>query len=258
MQKIYNYDKEGFYTAEGYANPNPRIKGEYLIPANATTIKVPELTENQKARFNKIKNKWEIYTITAKSKDVVIDEELKVIRDMNLEEQIEKGVVNLLETQKLNDDKTEIIDKNYTELIADNVLTLDEAKLELILKLKKNLENKRIYGVDIILDDVVYFQKCRETDSSDLEGILSGMSSTNETTYEGYNLFKRDELFPIVVNLTYNQILNIKNSGFEYLKQVYLEFNEVMELIKIADADDLDALDLTLKTELSVNITIVG
>lgn len=189
MQKIYNYDKDGFYVGEGYASPNPRVEGEYLLPANSTIIEIPSLSETQKARFNKIKNKWEIYTITATTKNFIIDDELKVIRDMNLEEQIDKGIVSLLETQKLNDDKTEIINKTYSELIADNVKTLDEIKTELIKELSDKVNFYMNRGKEFIINGEKKYHKARTEDSIASQVVIERAIANGVDTVEGYRLF---------------------------------------------------------------------
>ncbi len=39
--KVYSYDDEGFYVGEYQAQPNPKRKGEFLIPANAAAEAPP-------------------------------------------------------------------------------------------------------------------------------------------------------------------------------------------------------------------------
>jgi hypothetical protein len=59
--EIYNYNPEtGEYINISTADENPLEKGEYLIPANATTIEPPTARTNQVAVFEK--NTWSLKT----------------------------------------------------------------------------------------------------------------------------------------------------------------------------------------------------
>ena len=51
MTKIYNYDKNGFFTGESDADESPLEKGVFLIPADATEIEPPATPEGKRARF---------------------------------------------------------------------------------------------------------------------------------------------------------------------------------------------------------------
>lgn len=62
--KIYNYNKETKqFISQTIANPNPLEVGEYLIPANATTIEVLPHKDGFKIYFNEELKKWEYLEI---------------------------------------------------------------------------------------------------------------------------------------------------------------------------------------------------
>jgi hypothetical protein len=55
---IYNYDNDGVYLGLSKANPNPLEPGNYLLPANSTTIAPPVTTLPEKPLFNG--SSWEV------------------------------------------------------------------------------------------------------------------------------------------------------------------------------------------------------
>lgn len=62
--KIYNYNKETKqFISQTIANPNPLEVGEYLIPANATTIEVLPHKDGFKIVFDEVKKEWEYLKI---------------------------------------------------------------------------------------------------------------------------------------------------------------------------------------------------
>jgi len=63
--KVYNYNPNNkVYTSVEDADPDPLIPGRWLIPAHATTIKPPEIKEeNETACFNDEELKWVIVEI---------------------------------------------------------------------------------------------------------------------------------------------------------------------------------------------------
>lgn len=56
----YSYDNDFFYNGECKFQKNPFIQGEYLICANATTIKPPKLKEHQCAKYDDKMRTWQI------------------------------------------------------------------------------------------------------------------------------------------------------------------------------------------------------
>lgn len=50
--KVYNYNKNGFYTGSSDANPNPKSPGDFLLPAMATFIEPPESKKDKARVFN--------------------------------------------------------------------------------------------------------------------------------------------------------------------------------------------------------------
>ena len=61
---VYSYDEETFkYNGEALAQESPLEVGNFLMPANSTTIK-PILKEGKIAKFDKSKNKWVYEDIT--------------------------------------------------------------------------------------------------------------------------------------------------------------------------------------------------
>lgn len=51
--EIYNYDKDTKeFLGKSYAQKNPKVLGEYLYPIYSTTIKPPEVTDNETLIFN--------------------------------------------------------------------------------------------------------------------------------------------------------------------------------------------------------------
>ena len=51
--KVYNYDAvTGEFISETNATPNPRVPNDWLIPANATMIEPPVMTQNEAVVFN--------------------------------------------------------------------------------------------------------------------------------------------------------------------------------------------------------------
>ncbi|MEA5467981.1 hypothetical protein [Spirulina sp. 06S082] len=59
--KIYNYNPEKEYIGESDADINPLEPGSFLIPANATTVKPPDIPEEKRAIFNG--EKWQLEAI---------------------------------------------------------------------------------------------------------------------------------------------------------------------------------------------------
>jgi hypothetical protein len=59
---VYNYTYNGLFTGTEIADPNPVRPGQFLIPANATTIKPPDFdTSKEVALWNG--SAWEIQNI---------------------------------------------------------------------------------------------------------------------------------------------------------------------------------------------------
>lgn len=60
--QIWNYDQDGFYLSTEVAHPNPLTQGEYLLPAQATTVKPPQFdaTANRARWTGKA---WELVAI---------------------------------------------------------------------------------------------------------------------------------------------------------------------------------------------------
>lgn len=56
MVKVYNYNLDGKYLGYSEADESPLEEGVFLIPANATTIKPPNVDERYEAVFNN--NEW--------------------------------------------------------------------------------------------------------------------------------------------------------------------------------------------------------
>lgn len=58
--KIYKYKKETKeFTTQSIATKNPLEKGQYLIPANATSIDLPEPRSGFTRCFDETNNRWE-------------------------------------------------------------------------------------------------------------------------------------------------------------------------------------------------------
>lgn len=49
--QIWNYDDDGVWTSSGWADPDPMEPGNWLVPANATTIAPPAVAAKQVAVF---------------------------------------------------------------------------------------------------------------------------------------------------------------------------------------------------------------
>ena len=61
--KVYNYNPNNkVYTHTEEADPDPLIPDRWLIPANATTITPPEVTEKEFVWFDEAEQKWNIDT----------------------------------------------------------------------------------------------------------------------------------------------------------------------------------------------------
>lgn len=61
--EIYNYDALGFYShtsALDDSDRDPQNTDSYLIPAGATAIEPPAVSEHQAAKFNKASNEWDV------------------------------------------------------------------------------------------------------------------------------------------------------------------------------------------------------
>ena len=57
--KIYSYDKDSkLFTGAGFAQKNPKKRGEYLFPQNSTTIEPPILGDKETAVFKN--DTWQI------------------------------------------------------------------------------------------------------------------------------------------------------------------------------------------------------
>lgn len=60
--QIWNCDSEGYLLSTEVAHPNPMEKGQYLLPANAVTVKPPYFDENtNRARWTG--KGWELVAI---------------------------------------------------------------------------------------------------------------------------------------------------------------------------------------------------
>jgi len=63
--KVYNYHRTTkVFTSIEDADPDPATPGNWLIPAHATTIPVPELKRFEIAYFNEQEQKWIVVDIT--------------------------------------------------------------------------------------------------------------------------------------------------------------------------------------------------
>jgi hypothetical protein len=91
--KIYHYHPETKkYIGEGLADPNPLQKGDWLIPAFATTIEPPIVEENQIAKWNG--NSWDVVAIPDEivpepvqpTREEQINLVIRPIRDMKIRE----------------------------------------------------------------------------------------------------------------------------------------------------------------------------
>ena len=246
MQKIYNYDKDGFYVGEGYASPNPRVEGEYLLPANSTITEIPSLSETQKARFNETDKSWEIYTITATTENIVVDDELKEIRDMNLEEQIENGIIVLSDYQKLSDDKTEIIDKTYSELINDGIKTLDEIKIELTNELSDKINYLIDRGREFIINGEKKYHKARTEDSIASQVVIERALANNLDFVEKYRLFD-EEGNSAWTSLTIEEIQNMLTECQDWvIFTLYTQRATIENEINSLTTEDVDDYAITI------------
>lgn len=61
---IYNYSKNGVYTGSKKARSNPLVEEAFLVPANATVIKPPDVTENEITLFKN--GAWVVYSSVLK------------------------------------------------------------------------------------------------------------------------------------------------------------------------------------------------
>lgn len=68
--EVYSYNNEGIYVGITVADKSPLENGIYLIPANATTIKPPEIQEGYIQKFNG--TGWDVVEIINK-KYLLID-----------------------------------------------------------------------------------------------------------------------------------------------------------------------------------------
>lgn len=84
--KYYSYHPvTKIFVSEGIADESPLEPGVYLIPANATSIEVPEFSETEFAVFNEDLNSWEI-VVEEKIEAVVEEAEQNHFQQMDLEE----------------------------------------------------------------------------------------------------------------------------------------------------------------------------
>ena len=75
--KIYNYDgvTHEFIDADE-AEPNPLAPGEFLIPANATTIAPPSARAFEAAVFDPAEKRWGFVDVSYRHADTVLRVEL--------------------------------------------------------------------------------------------------------------------------------------------------------------------------------------
>jgi hypothetical protein len=89
--KIYHYDSStGAFTGTSEADPNPRRAGSFLIPAFATEVAPPNISEKQFACWNG--SEWEL-------KDIPEPEPIKEPEKPKLDWQIIRGERNYLLSQ---------------------------------------------------------------------------------------------------------------------------------------------------------------
>ena len=50
--KIHHFDRRGFYTGSEKADPSPLEPGKYLVPAGATMVKPPSVSEGKVPKWN--------------------------------------------------------------------------------------------------------------------------------------------------------------------------------------------------------------
>ena len=89
--KIYHYDSStGAFTGTSEADPNPRRAGSFLIPAFATEVAPPNISEKQFASWNG--SEWEL-------KDIPEPEPIEELEKPKLDWQIVRGERNYLLSQ---------------------------------------------------------------------------------------------------------------------------------------------------------------
>lgn len=72
--KIYRFNPEtGAYLGEDYADEAPSKRGDYIIPADATTIPPPQVEQGQMPFFNIRDQRWEVRTIPSLRKSLSRD-----------------------------------------------------------------------------------------------------------------------------------------------------------------------------------------
>lgn len=59
--QVYSYNPEGYFVGTDFAFPDPLTPGEYLIPAQATTVAPPAFKQDECAKWNG--SEWEIEAI---------------------------------------------------------------------------------------------------------------------------------------------------------------------------------------------------
>jgi hypothetical protein len=84
--KYYSYHPvTKIFISEGIADESPLEPGIYLIPANATTVDVPEFSDTEFAVFNEESQSWSIVT-EQKIEAVVEEAEQNHFQQIDLEE----------------------------------------------------------------------------------------------------------------------------------------------------------------------------
>ena len=108
--KIYNYDKvTKEFISETNATESPLEKGKYLVPANATTIKVNAVKIGYARVFNEAKKVWE-YIIDNRGKTYYLNHEKvhfklgdEVTSEMTLEQFTADEILEQKKSEKINE-----------------------------------------------------------------------------------------------------------------------------------------------------------
>lgn len=117
--KVYATDKDGNFLNEHDCQPCP-VTGGWLYPSHYSEVKPPE-GEFESVKF--IVDKW-------------VTENIKTLK-----ENIDAGIIELLDTEKYDDELKQIRMKNLDELLTDEVIT-KEAWYD--AKLSECINNRRL------------------------------------------------------------------------------------------------------------------
>lgn len=152
--RIYHYDKNTKeYTIETVACKDPeesKLKGEFvpLIPAYATSIKPPELKENEAAVFDVENNKWNTKPDYRKNFKVVTENQgIFTIQDIKKIGEVNEGFV-------VSNEMAELIKENPNHFKIKNNEVVKKTKAEIEAKTKEAERQAKIAEIKAKLEEI--------------------------------------------------------------------------------------------------------